>query len=75
MIKEFLEKFPERAEVVDKQVLKKYMYIGGVRIEDDILVTANGYENLNKITSDPDEIEKIVSNGLSRKRSEFHVVV
>lgn len=75
LIKEFLDKFPERAEVVDMQVLKKYMYIGGVRIEDDILVTANGYENLNKITSDPDEIEKIVSNGLSRKRSEFHVVV
>lgn len=75
LIKEFLEKFPERLEVVDENVLKKYMYIGGVRIEDDILVTHNGCENLNKITSDPDEIERIVSKGLSKKRSAFHVVV
>lgn len=75
LIKEFLNKYPERAEVVDAEVLKKYMYIGGVRIEDDILVTRDGCQNLNNITSDPDEIEKIVSEGLSRSRSQFHVVV
>ncbi|AQZ15142.1 YFR006W [Zygosaccharomyces parabailii] len=74
LIAEFLNKVPEREEVVDKEVLKKYMYIGGVRIEDDILVTKHGSENLTKITSDPDEIEKIVSGGLAKNRFEFHVV-
>lgn len=75
LIKEFLDKYPERAEVVDHDILKKYLYIGGVRIEDDILVTRDGYQNLNKITSDPDEIERIVSEGLTKPRSQFHVVV
>lgn len=75
LIGEFLDKYPERSEVVDKEVVKRYMYIGGVRIEDDILVTKYGFENLNRITSDPDEIEKIVSRGLKKARSEFHVVV
>lgn len=75
LIEEFVNKFPERKEVVDEQVLKRYMSVGGVRIEDDILVTAVGHENLTKITSDPNEIEKIVSEGLSKKPSEFHVIV
>lgn len=75
LIAEFLNKVPEREEVVDKKILKRYMYVGGVRIEDDVLVTKSGSENLTKITSDPDEIEKIVSNGLSRCRSQFHVVI
>ncbi|QLL31748.1 hypothetical protein HG536_0B06140 [Torulaspora globosa] len=75
LINEFLNKYPERAEVVDSEVLKKYMYIGGVRIEDDILVTRDGCQNLNKITSDPDEIERIVSEGLSKAASQFHIVI
>jgi Xaa-Pro dipeptidase len=31
---------------IDFDVADKYVHIGGVRIEDDILVTATGYENL-----------------------------
>lgn len=34
------------AKYIDFDVAAKYVPIGGVRIEDDILVTANGYENL-----------------------------
>lgn len=34
------------AKFIDFDVAGKYVPIGGVRIEDDILVTANGYENL-----------------------------
>ncbi|KAJ5578533.1 uncharacterized protein N7459_007497 [Penicillium hispanicum] len=34
------------ARYIDFDVAEKYVPIGGVRIEDDILVTANGYENL-----------------------------
>lgn len=75
LLAEFLDKIPERKEVVDKEVLKKYMYIGGVRIEDDVIVKRGGCQILSKITSDPDEIERIVSNGISKPRSDFHVIV
>jgi Xaa-Pro dipeptidase len=34
------------ARFIDFDVADKYVHIGGVRIEDDILVTATGYENL-----------------------------
>ena len=37
---------PELAQFFDKEVLEKYYSVGGVRIEDDILVTKGGYENL-----------------------------
>ncbi|CDO92651.1 unnamed protein product [Kluyveromyces dobzhanskii CBS 2104] len=74
LIEEFLDKHPERKEVVDREVMDKYLYIGGVRIEDDLLVTKDGYECLSKITKDPEEIEKIVSEGIAKGRSHFHVL-
>lgn len=39
---------PEFKKYIDIDVLKRYMPIGGVRIEDDILITKTGYENLTK---------------------------
>ncbi|KAI0465167.1 hypothetical protein LJB42_000389 [Komagataella kurtzmanii] len=64
-----------KAKYVNKDVLEKYWYVGGVRIEDDILVTKDGYENFTKITSDPEEISKIVKKGLEKGRDGFHNVV
>lgn len=75
LIEEYINKFPKRAAMVNFDVLEKYMYIGGVRIEDDVLITKEGFENLTGVTSDPDEIEKIVSEGLKKKRSDFHALV
>lgn len=60
---------------IDTKVLDKYWYIGGVRIEDDILITETGYENFTKITSDPEEISKIVKKGLAKGKEGFHNVV
>ena len=31
---------------IERKVLDKYWAVGGVRIEDDLLITADGYENL-----------------------------
>lgn len=64
----------EQKKYVNMDVVDKYMYVGGVRIEDDILVTADGYENFTGITSDPYEIEKIVQKGLSRGEQGFHII-
>lgn len=38
---------PKHAKFIDKDVLEKFYAVGGVRIEDDILVTEDGYENLS----------------------------
>lgn len=65
----------EKAKYVNQDVLKKYMPVGGVRIEDDVLITKDGHENFTKITKDADEISKIVLKGISKGREGFHVVV
>jgi len=70
LLKEILE--GEKSKYINKDVLEKYWYIGGVRIEDDILITKDGYENFTGVTSDPKEIEAIVQRGLQKK---FHNVV
>lgn len=37
---------PEFAAVIDKDVLKRYMHVGGVRIEGEALITVDGFEKL-----------------------------
>ena len=46
LLDNFFLNAPKHAQFIDTQVLKRYMPVGGVRIEDDILVTKHGYENL-----------------------------
>lgn len=41
---------PIHSKYINKEVLKRYMPVGGVRIEDDILITHVGYENLTTAT-------------------------
>lgn len=64
----------EKLKYVDKLVLDKYWYIGGVRIEDDLVITEEGFENLTNITSDPEEISTIVKAGIAKGREGFHNV-
>ncbi|KAF1923191.1 uncharacterized protein M421DRAFT_425999 [Didymella exigua CBS 183.55] len=37
---------PVHSRFINQEVLHRYMPVGGVRIEDDILITLGGYENL-----------------------------
>lgn len=66
---------PEKMKYINKEILDKYWYIGGVRIEDDLLVTKDGYENFTGITSDPHEISKIVKESSAQGTSRFHNVI
>ncbi|KAI0971219.1 peptidase M24, structural domain-containing protein [Xylaria arbuscula] len=53
-------KDPKHSKYIDENVLNKYWDVGGVRIEDNILITKDGYVNLTTAVKDPDELEKII---------------
>ena len=44
---------------IDQEVLKRYESVGGVRIEDVVLITKDGYENLTTVRSDLDWLEQV----------------
>lgn len=74
LLEETLED-PARNKYINKDVLDKYWYIGGVRIEDDVLITKDGYEIFTKVTKDPKEISKIVKAAHERGVNSFHNIV
>ncbi|KAI0389763.1 peptidase M24, structural domain-containing protein [Xylariaceae sp. FL0594] len=51
---------PKHSKYIDENVLNGYWDVGGVRIEDNILITKDGYVNLTDAIKDPDEMEKII---------------
>ncbi|KAG4221501.1 hypothetical protein PC116_g30023 [Phytophthora cactorum] len=55
-------KDPKHSKFIDEKVLDKYWDVGGVRIEDNLLITKDGSINLTDAIKDPDEIEKIISS-------------
>lgn len=65
----YFREFPLRQElkdgvwkdVVDESVLNQYWKVGGVRIEDDIWVKEDGYENLTTVSSRLDDVEGMVN--------------
>jgi Xaa-Pro dipeptidase len=46
LLERFFLNNPLHGQFIDRGVLERYWKVGGVRIEDDILVTKDGYENL-----------------------------
>ncbi|KAF2035295.1 putative Xaa-Pro aminopeptidase [Setomelanomma holmii] len=53
----------EQSKYIDEKVLEKFWSVGGVRIEDNILITDDGVENLTPTPKEVDEIVKIVKSG------------
>ncbi|OAL03484.1 putative Xaa-Pro aminopeptidase [Phaeosphaeriaceae sp. SRC1lsM3a] len=53
----------EQKQYIDEKVLEKYWSVGGVRIEDNILITEGGVENLTPTPKEIDEITKLVKSG------------
>ncbi|KAH7162114.1 putative Xaa-Pro aminopeptidase [Dactylonectria estremocensis] len=53
-------KDPEHSKFIDAAVLDKYWDVGGVRIEDNILITPTGYENLTTVPKEAAELESMI---------------
>ncbi|KAG0138839.1 putative Xaa-Pro aminopeptidase [Tuber indicum] len=60
IIKPYLED-EKHAKYIDKDVLNRYWDVGGVRIEDDILITEGGYENLTNVAKEVDDMLKFIN--------------
>lgn len=46
---------------VNHELIKTYMLLGGVRIEDDVVVTKDGYRNLTTAPKSIEDIENLTS--------------
>lgn len=66
-IPELVEKWEQEKKLtdfIDYEKVKSYLGFGGIRIEDDILVTADGYRVLGKpIPKTVEEVEKAMAAG------------
>ncbi|KAF3193903.1 hypothetical protein TWF225_008100 [Orbilia oligospora] len=61
LYEDYLETFPSNKTFVNETVLSKYWDVGGVRIEDVVLITEDGYENLTPAPKEIIDIERITS--------------
>ena len=50
--------------LINHEVLAKYESVGGVRIEDVVLITDNGFENLTTVKSERKWVEGVCSGEL-----------
>ncbi|KZF21541.1 putative Xaa-Pro aminopeptidase pepP [Xylona heveae TC161] len=55
-------KNPDHAKYINEDVLNEYWDVGGVRIEDNLLITKSGSENLTNAIKDVAEMEKIINS-------------
>jgi Xaa-Pro dipeptidase len=53
---------PTKRMFLNAEKVHQLMSFGGIRIEDDIVVTENGYENLTHIAKERDEIERLMNS-------------
>lgn len=60
IIEPYLKEEPH-SQYIDSSVLDKYWEVGGVRIEDNVLVTKDGYVNLTDTPKTVDDMEKLIT--------------
>ncbi|KAI8981980.1 peptidase M24, structural domain-containing protein [Mycotypha africana] len=52
---------PKTGKYINKEKLAQYKPVGGVRIEDNILITEEGYINLTPVPKEIDQVEAIMA--------------
>jgi Xaa-Pro dipeptidase len=52
------------SEFIDHELLSRYELVGGVRIEDVVLITPDGAENLTSVRNDVEWVEGVCSGKL-----------
>ncbi len=51
-----------KAAFIDQKAVERFRDFGGVRLEDDVLITKNGYENFTRMPKTWQEYEEVVGN-------------
>jgi Xaa-Pro dipeptidase len=52
---------PELAPYINREVLDRFRPVGGVRIEDCVLITADGFENLTSVPKEISDIQALMT--------------
>eukprot|EP01092_Planopodium_desertum_P000359 TRINITY_DN1049_c0_g1_i1.p1 TRINITY_DN1049_c0_g1~~TRINITY_DN1049_c0_g1_i1.p1 ORF type:complete len:188 (-),score=19.84 TRINITY_DN1049_c0_g1_i1:56-559(-) len=52
---------PVRKNYLNKEKIEAFRHFGGVRIEDDVIVTKDGVENMTKVPRTVEEIEAVMA--------------
>lgn len=53
--------YPGYEKFFDQNILDRYRIVGGVRIEDTVVITNDGYENLTQVPKQIHEIESLMN--------------
>lgn len=53
---------PEKSRFLNKKKIETLLNFGGIRIEDNLIITEDGHENLTTVPKEISDIEKIMKN-------------
>lgn len=59
---------PSQAKFINESVLARFRGTGGCRLEDDVLVTATGAENLTILPTSIEEIEEVMAEAIAARK-------
>jgi Xaa-Pro dipeptidase len=60
---------PKHSRFLAPDVVRRFAGFGGVRIEDDVIVTQTGAENMTRVPREPREIEAVMAGGAWEPRA------